>query len=76
MVILAQKLLKSELNDGNTQRQFILQSFDPSNAFLGGPAQYPLLRCFGRLKAGGKRQAPVRSLAMTSNSRKSEAFRV
>jgi hypothetical protein len=32
MVIFAQKLLKSDLNDGNTQRQFILQSFDPSNA--------------------------------------------
>ena len=31
MVIFGQKLLKPELNDGNTKRQFILQSFDPSN---------------------------------------------
>ena len=28
MVIFAQKSLKPELNDGNTQRQFILRSFE------------------------------------------------
>ena len=31
MVIFGQKLLKPELNYGNTQRQFILRFFDPSN---------------------------------------------
>jgi hypothetical protein len=43
---------------------------------LDGPAYYPLHQRFGRLKAGGKRQAPVSSFAVTSDSCKSEAFRV
>jgi len=43
---------------------------------LDGPAYYPLHHRFGRLKAGGKWQSPVRSFAVTSDSRKSEAFRV
>ena len=35
--------------------------------FQADPHNTSLLRCFGRLKAGGKRKAPVRSLAMTSD---------
>ena len=47
-----------------------------SEQILDGPAYYPLHHRSGRLKAGGKRQAHVRSFAVTSDSRKSEAFRV
>jgi hypothetical protein len=38
-----------------------------ANSFSADPHNTPLLRCFGRLKARGKRNAPARSLAMTND---------
>jgi hypothetical protein len=37
------------------------------NRFSADPHNTPLLRRLGRLKAEGKRNAPARSLAMTSD---------
>ena len=69
--------------DGQFQYLSELAAADPKDEKVGHLANeflqryhLTLIRRFGRLKAGGKLQEPVRSLAMTSNSHKSEAFRV